>query len=502
MKKTLLFLISSLTIFLFISPSYAEHQRLGISPQPTIYLTAEKSSVEVEAFCLDRHKIIDGEYIYNYVLTSDSKTIVIAGERRLSLQQAIDEQIIRILGRSGRGKVFGSRIGLVFFGLKDFPITIEIQDSLAMGESAGKFNNSSILEILKKPKPNLESGSEVKQDEIWEADIDRSRLESLGYNSVEEFQKEKNLSQTGIFDSLTKTTLKEEEAALVERFEAVGLDSPRNDTKVKSVSDNIRKFQKQTLNEKIQAGIFSSDVRTRFEKYVEDDFPITKEVKKYTSTLDNTLVLIIKSETGQENLYKVYSQFRKEFEANKVSEINNFFSGIYPRFENVYLILDFPSQAKADAFKSSVEIARIKSRAIFFEGKSEARDVLFSDKTIFEIETVTKPVRKNKNYFTNTDLEATRSNEINKSWIITTVSKVKIKAISKLKTTVVKFTDAFKALIERKEKRSLANIVNEARKIDSKNKTKMEIRINYIDEFGEIHIVKIFFGKVVEVEAD
>lgn len=505
MKKTILFLISLITVFLFGSPAYAEHQRLGIPPQPTIYLTASKPRVEVEAFCLDRHKLIDGSYVYNYVLTSSINTVVIAEERSLSLQQAIDEQIIKIIGHAGRGKVFGSKIGLEFVGLRDFPITIEIQDSLAMGESAGKFSNSSVLEILRKPKPNVENGSKVKQDEIWEADVDTSRLESLGYNSVEEFQKEKNLSLTGIFDSLTKAKLKEEEYILTARFEAAGLGYPRSDTRVKSVSDNIGLLETRILHRaENKTQVFSSDVRSRFERYVKDDFPIIKELREYTTGSDNTLVLIIKSKIGQENLYNVYSQFGEVWEKNSASEVNDFFSGIDSRFENVYLILDFPSQAKANAFKSSVEIARIKSksRATFFEGKPESRDGLFSNKRTFEIAAMTKPVLKNKKYSAIIVLKSTGITPINENWEIKSDSIVEIKAVSKLKAAVGRFTNAFKALIQRKEKLSLANIVNQARKVNSKNKTKLEIIINYIDEFGEIHIVKVFRGKVIEVTAE
>lgn len=504
MKKVIFLLVTFFTtIFLSAFPlhaqTYGQHQRLGISPQPTIYLTTKNPSKEVEAFCLDRHKIIDGSYDYNYVLTSDSKKTVTVGKRSLSLQEAINEKLIKVKSLLSRSD-FGSGIGLKFelqlaseINSKS-PVTIKIRDSLAMGENPGKFNNFSVLEALRKPKLDIENASKTKQDEIWELDIDKSRLESLGYNSVREFQREKNLPLNG-FDPLTKTKLKEEEDALIARFEAVGLNYSRSDTSVKSVSDNIDFFQTRILGIKENiTRVFSSDVRQKFEKYERFDFPIIRELKEYNTDLDSSLVLRVKSEIGQENLYTVYSHFRIEYEGNSASEINNFISRIFPRFGNVILDLDFPSQEKANGFKSSIEIAQIKTRVTFFEGKPEARKVFFSPNKTFEIDTITKPVLENKNYSVTTVLKSTEPAEINKSW--------KIKAISKIKGTVVKFTSAFKTIIQRKEKQSLANIVSKARKIDSANKSDSEITINFIDEFGEKHTIKIFSGKSVVVTTE
>lgn len=491
MKKHLLScLISAISILLTLLPIQAQHQRLGISPQSIINLNAKKSSVKIEAFCLDRHKIIDGIYDYNYVLTQDSGVVVTIGRRKLSLQKAIDEKLIKVNSLLSRIE-FDSGIGLEFVNLTKLPMTIKIINSLAMGETPGQFSNSAVLNALKTPKP--------KQDTIWESDIDRVRLESLGYKSVEEYQKEKNLPLNS-FDEITTSRLKEDESSLIKRFEAIGLVVNRNDTSVRSASDNIRQFQREAGIK--ETGIFSPDVRIifeRVEKFVKYDYPIINELREYNTNLESSFVLRVKPSSENENFYSVYSELGKEYEGNKVSEISSLVSLLSQKYGNVILDLDFPSTTKSEAFKSSFDIAQIKSRFSFFEGKPAARNALFSNKKDFEIDSITDLTLDNENYSSTIALKSTEPIDKDKSW--------KIKAASKLKETVTKFTDAFKSIFHRvkqsppNEKLSVSSIIEKARRVDSDlsgNKTALEVTISFIDEFGEIHTAKIRPGNPVE----
>lgn len=509
MKKSIFLLLSFLsTIFLTAFPSYAQtyavHQRLGIPPQPTIYLTAKNPSKEVEAFCLDRNKIIDGSYDYNYVIASDSKTTVTVGGRKsLSLQKAIDQKLIKVESLINLNRAdFGSGIGLRFVGLKNFPVSIRIRDSIAVGEVAGPFGNLPVLEALKEPKPPVKNGSELKQDKIWEIDVDKSRLESLGYISVEQFQRDNDLSLNG-FDKATKTKLIEAEDKLIARFEAVDLKVVRSDTSIKSVSDNIDLFENRVLKRtENRTRVFSSEIRQLFEKYekfVKIDYPIIKELKEYNTELSGSLVLRVKAEIGKENFYTIYSYLGKEYEGNSISEINAFISRLSQRFENINLDLDFPSPKMMGAFKDSFEIHQIKSNLTFSaEGTTASKKVFFSNTKSFEMDGITEPLLENGNYSQTIGLKSSDPADINKIW--------KIKAASKIKETVVKFTNAFKTLFQKREKQSIANIIGRARRVESdmsnKDKTGLEITVSFIDEFGEIQTGKIFFGKTSEITAE
>ena len=194
----------------------------------------------MEAFCLDRNRVIDGTYNYNNVLSSSAATATVGG-RTLPLQKAINEGLVRIES-TVKDSSFDSGIGIRFVNLSEGPLTIHISDSLPLGENPGVYSNRAALDVVKTDRSSLGGGSRKVQDLLWEADIDRVRWESLGYKSLEEFQQANNLPLNGL-SAATKTKLEEAEAKLIARFEAVGITERRLDTTVHSVSDNISSFQ-------------------------------------------------------------------------------------------------------------------------------------------------------------------------------------------------------------------------------------------------------------------
>ena len=137
-----------LAIFLLALPSlaqtsYLEHQRLGIPPQ-TINLTSRNPNREVEAFCLDRHRIIDNRYVFNHVVASNSRTVVTTGTQKYTIQSAIDAHIIKVSGQT-RTQSESGLMSLRFENLTRFPVTIRILDSLGMGESPKSLNNPALV---------------------------------------------------------------------------------------------------------------------------------------------------------------------------------------------------------------------------------------------------------------------------------------------------------------------------------------------------------------------
>jgi hypothetical protein len=489
MKKSISLLSISLsTIFLFAFSVQAQHQRLGIAPQPTINLSAQNPSQEVEAFCLDRNRLIDGKYDYSHVLASDSRTVVTVGKRKLTLQKAIDEGLIKVSGQSSRVSDSGV-MSLRFESLTKLPVKIEILESLAMGENQGRFDNTAVLASLRKPKL-LGATRQPKQDEIWFANVDNARLEALGYTSVEEFQRANNLPLNG-FDPITKGKLQEAENGLIARFEAAGIAESRTDTDVKSVADHIRKFQNATRAK--ATGVYSPDVRARFERY-EKEFAIIKELRDYNANIENSLFFRVQSSIGDENLYKVYTHLGKLYEGNSISELNAMIAKLPAKFEKIYFDLDFPSPTKAEAFKTSFEIAQTASRVSFIEGSPASKNVLFSSKRTFEIDNVTLPRLENGEYSSTVNLKSTDVTEVNRNW--------KIIAASKLRPSVIKFTDSFRTLIGRREKLSLANIVERARAVDAARTGKLDVRVSFIDELGRIQLGKILFGKSIQITAE
>lgn len=491
MKKSIFLVLAAFQIILLSAFSaQAQHQRLGIAPH-NISLNSKQPTSEVEAFCLDRNKVIDGTYDYNNVLSSSASTaIVTVGQRRLPLQKAINEGLIRVESTLSRAK-FGSGIGVRFVSLTRLPVTIQIRDSLAVGENPGSYSNKSALEILRTAKANLVVDSKEIQQQVWEADSDRARLESLDYKSVAEFQQANGLPLNGL-DAVTKAKLQESESQLIARFEAVGLANRRFQAREKSVSDNISLFQtKMGIKE---TSVYSPDVRAQFERYEKVDFPVIKELSEYGSNQYNYLFLRVKASADDSSLYTIYSPDRKLYEGNSVAEIDARISRLASTYGKAYVDLDFQSKNQIEAFKASLDISRIKSNVALVEGTPATKNVFFSNKRTFDIDNISQPNLEGDEYVSTIGLKSTDATEVNKNW--------KVKAASKVKETVIKFTDAFKNLIGRKQKQSLADILERARRVEEDRTQTLDVRVSFIDEFGEIRVVKILIGGSIQITAE
>jgi len=485
MKKLTLLLVALQIVLLTAFVSSAQHQRLAIKPG-TVTLNSQKRSFEVEAFCLDRNKVIDNTYNYNHVLSSSAATATVGG-RTLPLQKAINDGLVRIESTVENPR-FGSGIGIRFVNLSRKPLTIHIPDSLPLGENPGVYTNRAALEIVKTDQTI--SSTEI-QERLWETDIDRVRWESLGYKTLQEFQQANNLPLNGL-SAATKTKLEEAESKLIARFEAVGINERRFHSRVQSVSDNISSFQEQIGVE--ETGVYSPDVRSQFERYEKVDFPQITKAADYTSAADNYLFLKVTASPGNSSLYTVYSPDGKLYEGNSVSEIEAKISEEALIFAKTYVELDFPSKNQADAFKTSFDISRIKSETALIEGAPALKDVFFSNKRTFEIGAVSEPILEGSDYVSTIGLNSTAAAEVNKSW--------KLKAASSIKQTVTKFTDAVRSLIGRKEKQSLADIVERARWIEKDRTDPLDVKVSLIDEFGGIRVAEISLRKLIRITAE
>ena len=490
MKKLTLLLAAFQIILLSALATSAQHQRLGISPT-TMTLNSRKPSAEVEAFCLDRHKVIDGTYDYNHVLSPSASTATVTvGQRTMPLQRAINEGLIRIKSTVGSNG-FGSGIGVKFISQTQQPVTIQIRNSLALGENAGTYTNTSVLETLRTAKANLEVDSKDLQHQLWEADIHRVRWESLGYGSVEEFQRANNLPVNGL-SALTKTKLEEAESKLIARFEAVGMTNTRSASRIPSVSDNIASFQKAVGLE--ETAVYSPDVRAQFEKYEKVDFPVIREISDYDSPADNYVFLRVKASAEDSSFYTVYAPGEKVYEGNDVAVIDEAVSGLASVYGKAYVELDFPSLNQTEAFKASLKISRIKSNVALVEGTRATKNVYFSNKRTFAIDNISEPQLIGDDFVSTISGKTADTAAVNTSW--------KVNAASRIKETVTKFTDAFKNIIGRKQKQSLADIVEKARRIELDRTETLDVKVSFIDEFGEIRVAEISFGKSIRVTAE
>jgi hypothetical protein len=489
MKKLTLLLVAFHMVLLSAVVSSAQHQRLAVKPG-TITLNGQKRSLAVEAFCLDRNRVIDGTYNYNNLLSSSSATATVGG-RTLPLQKAINEGLVRIES-TVKDSSFDSGIGIRFVNLSEGPLTIHISDSLPLGEKPGVYTNRAALEVVKTDRSSLEGGSREVQDLLWEADIDRVRWESLGYKSLEEFQQANNVPLNGL-SAATKAKLEDAEAKLIARFEAAGINERRPDTTVQSVFDNISSFQYK-IGVK-ETGIYSPDVRSRFERYEGVDFPEIRKAAAYNSAEDNYLFLRVTASRETSSLYSVYSPERKLYEGNSVAEIEAKISEEAPIFGKTYVELDFPSKNQADAFKASFDISRVKSEAALVEGTPALKNVFFSNNRTFEIGAISEPILEGRDYVQTIGLNSTARAEVNKSW--------KLKAASSVKQTVMKFTNAVKNLVGRKDKQGLADIVEKARVIDDdRTADPLDVKVSLIDEFGEIRVSEISLRKLIRIIAE
>lgn len=479
MKKTILsLLILGSTTFLFVFSAYAQKQRLGIVPQEII-LDGGKTSANVEAFCFDRHIIIDASYDYKYLQTDESAVRVVVGDKNYSLSEAIKQKVIKVTGRPG----VKNEPDLVIEITKLVPETVlvKVEKASVFRDTPGTYKNQKALNVLNSIEPSggqRRVNSQAIQDTVWMADVDRARLESLGYKSIEEFQRKNNLPETNTFDARTSTKLEAEERALIKRFEDVGLDGSRSETSVQSVSDYIRLFEKKAGIK--ETGIFNSEVRSLFEKFepgAKVDFANTRELYQFSQDSVAT-VWRVKSSVGGENFYSLYSSYGKLYEGNDISEITrivaeraDYLKALGLKF---YLDLDFPSAEKGIALKTSLRLSDLT----FIEAQSEAKIAFFTSRQPVEIISTTNPTLSRGEWSQDINLNANR----------------KITAIAKVKSVVVKFVGTFRSLIG--ENQSLAYIVNQSREASG------SLKVIFTDQYRKSHVVELFRNELPEVNAE
>lgn len=371
-KYILLSFIWVVTMFLIVPGVSAQHQRLGIPPQE-ISLSGN-SSEKVTAYCFDRHVLIDASYDYGNLHTDKSAIQIIAGGKTYSFEQAIAQRVIEV--RGGPGNKDEPSLVIGFTNLKPYSVLIKVKKGSVFNDAPGSYANTNSLNILNKIPPQklaftikIKQQYQTEQNAIWGADVDRPRLESLGYSSPRQFQRKFGLTETGTFDPPTRAKLEEEETSLRNRFEKVFLKARRSDTDIQLVSDNIGRLQR--LYGKPVTGKFDSEVETLFEKYSQ----IIEDCKLF-SDASGSYVLRVESAIGDQELYTIYTPVGV-YQQN-ISWINENVSALSKLGKDVYLDLSFPSFEKTEAFRTSLNF----ESTTFVEGSREAKGRFFSTETV------------------------------------------------------------------------------------------------------------------------
>lgn len=479
MKKSIFLLLASCaSIFLSVFSSYAQHQRLGIQPQE-IVLDAKDSKL-VEAYCFDRHVIIDDNtYDYRYLQTDESAIQVFVGGKRYSFSKAIEENKIKVSARPGDKSKGEPEIVIEIRKLVPDRVIVNVAKTSVFRDAPGTYKNQKALDILN--SLNASSGTtsidrQSIQDPIWTADIDRTRLESLGYKSKDDFLTIHRLSRNTPDDRIS-AILEAEEDALIERFEAVYIFASRNDTQVQSVSDNIRNLQ-QLYGVK-ETGVYGDDVNALLNRYVREYLPVVKEVAKLSLASDSYL-LRVKSVIGDDRLYTVYTPFGA-FRLNNIGEMTEFISDLSKDNKGIFLDLEFPSPEKVEAFRTSLNIANNNS-VTMIEGTPAARGKFFNSGNVTEVVS-SSPVEGSQDVYRSTLTYKTETEPINQE----------VTVAAKVKQTVVKFVQTFRSLVN--GKRNVASIASEARRKSG------SVTLGF-GEVERIHIIKLFPNRLVEVAAE
>jgi hypothetical protein len=461
MKKIISSWLILLSIMsLLVVSSFAQKQRLGIRPQK-ITLDGEKyTSVNVEAYCFDRHILIDKPTDYSYLHTDESAVRVFVGAQEYTLPAAINAGKIKIIGRPGKT----GEPDLIIEIVKLVPdkVIVVIENVSVFRDVPGVYLNRSALNVLN--SADSSQNRQSIQDNIWVADINRSRLQSLGYKSIEEFQQKFGLPVSKYFDPQTAAKLEVEENALIRRFEQNYLGVTRSDTKVKSVADNIERLG-QKYEGKEAPGLISG-VSPLFEKYLREHVTVIRELGK-SSSESGSYVLRVEPLYGSENLYTFYSPFGV-FRLKDTKELTEVLTAWSEKGREIYVYLAGFTPEKAEGLKTSMNI-----NAINLLKNDSIRGRFFSLGTVAEVVS-DSPVTKIGNEYSST--------LVYKVVEVTTAQKMTVRA--KLRNTVSKFVQSFKGLVN--GKRSLPSIAGQARKA-SGGSVKLEF-----GELGEIEIIKLF----------
>jgi hypothetical protein len=468
MKKiilSLLILLSALVV-----PFYAQQkQRLGIKPQKINLEGEANTSAKIEAYCFDRHIVIDKAYDYNYLHTDKNAVRVTVGDKEYSLPEAISAGKIRVTGRPGnKGE---SDLIIEITKLTAEKVTVNVEKVSVFRNMPGTYDNRNALNRLS--AADSSQSRQDLQDSIWESDIDRMRLESLGFKSIAEFQKKFGLSDSNAFDAQTSALLAEKERALIRFFEQNYLSFPRTDTKVKSVADNIERLEE--IYELEQTGVYSPLIATLFESYRKEHLPKIRELRTFSAEL-KSYVFRIEPSYGVKNSYTFYSPLGA-FKLKNTKEVTDTLSAWSERFEEIYVSLEGFSPEQAEGLKTSLNIHSVN---MLRNDSTKGKFFLTGEVTQF---VSSSPVVKIGSEYRSTLVYKTVKVETNQKMNVT----------ARLRQTVSKFIQSFKSLAT--QKRSLPSIVSEARKASG------SVKLGF-GEFGEIEIIELLREKSFELNAE
>jgi hypothetical protein len=233
--------------------SYAQHQRLGLSPQ-SIRLNDQGASNPVEAFCLDQHVYASTDYVpyANILNEAPAAFAVMRDGTKVPLARAMEQGRVTVQG-AGDGST-ASGLALKFVSHDGSIREILIEDSTAFGESAGGSisKGSPELKELRTNAPR-ETSSE-KADRVWRSLAPERILQELGFypsgpvnptntqTATRSFQAANGLAVTGSIDSPTSAKLTDVNDALIVRLKRIGF-SQKSESKVPAVSDPLRQFE-------------------------------------------------------------------------------------------------------------------------------------------------------------------------------------------------------------------------------------------------------------------
>jgi len=474
MKKLIFLLLAPfVSTILSVFPAYAQRQRLGIRPQE-IVLDTEKPSKPVEAYCFDRHVIIDKSYDYRHLQTDGSAVQVIVGKKNYSFSNAIKEGVIKVSGRPGNKTKGEAELVIEITKLVPDLVTIKVAKASVFRDTPGTYKNQKALDLLNSVNTN---GRESIQTAIWEKDRDRSRLESLGYRSKDDFLKIHKLSSNTSDDQISEA-LKAEEDTLVRTFEAVHIYARRDDTPVQSVSDNIRRLQE--LYGVQETGVFGDDVIRLFKKYAVEHLPAVKETIDL-SHASGSSVIRVKSVIGDDQVYTVYGWFGA-FRTDKIDELRGIVSSLSKENKGMFLDLEFPSPEKIEAFTTSMNIANSPSVTMIEGTTPGAKEKFFDSGKVTKLVS-SSPVIKTKEGFRSTLTYKTE----------TAVTNQKMTVTARVRQTATKFIQTFRSLVN--GKRNASSIVSEARRVSG------SVTLGF-DEVGRIRIIKLFREKSFGMAAE
>lgn len=438
MKKNIL-LLSILIGLLFTLnlPIYGQKQRLGIKPQQ-INLRDGAPTAVIEAYCFDRHILIDKAYNYQYLQTSAAGLVVTAKGKNYTVAQAIKNKIIEITGRLGVQAENEAVLVIEIKKLVPGNVLVNVKKTSVFRDTPGVYSNQRALTGL-----STQGTYKEIQEAVWHADVDRMRLETLGYKSIREFQTKNKLQKTGTFNKATKEALEAEEGALIEKFKDAEVPGARTGTDVHSAADYIIKLQE--INDRPKTGVLPPDLPLLLEKFKTDHRPVIRDLNA-AYLKSRSYIFRIESLTAQREAYEVHYPFGV-FRTSDTKLLARIASAYSKDGNAVYFELKFPSREKIEAFKMSINTGT----EIYIEATPAARNKFFSAGIVEAVTSESSTVKAGSE-FSKTVKFKTR--------LLDAEQKMTIRA--KIKETVATFADRFKSFVS--GTRSLPAVVAEAKK--------------------------------------